>query len=430
MKTRVHKVPVAEGELAPRSVEPVAMVNDPAAVAAALERTAAERMRKRKAQRRRRRATAVMAVLSLTAAGGFGFMGWVGVDAARNVVGGTTQEVITDPTAPGFVAVVDETRVSAVALTTAAGTLDSVLVFPEATTDGGTVAIWAFGELLIERDGREVALRDVFAEGGIEALLAETARVLGFAVSDGLVASATDITAIADFVAPITVRNPTPVRVEGDDGVEVRFPSGTIELSSAELGEFMTMESYGDPPENRGLRAEAALEALGTGLAELIDANPEAETAEDPTDFGGYLIRWGRGDHHFISLPTTPIPYLSSFLYRPDFARIADEVGAEVPFPASAFPGQRPRTRILNGTPDTSRASSLVSQIAALGAEVSTIGNAGAFDVAETTVVYSDAAFAEVADRIADYLGTSATLTDAPSDATDIDVVLGANLNR
>ena len=174
-----------------------------------------------------------MTVLSLAAAGGFGYMGWVGADAARNVVGGATQEVITDSAAPGFVAVVDETRVSAVALTTAAGKLDAVLVFPEASTDGGTAVIWALGELLIERDGREVALRDVFAEGGIDALLEETARVLGFGLSDGLVASATDVAAIADFLAPITVRNPTPVRVEGDDGVEVRFPSGSLELSSA-----------------------------------------------------------------------------------------------------------------------------------------------------------------------------------------------------
>lgn len=387
----------------------------------------------RRPRRGRKGPTIVMSVITLAALCGFGYLGWTGVDAARNVVGGTAQEVITDSNAPGFVAVVEETRVSMVAVTRDDGRLDSVLIFPDASSDGASTSVtWILGELLIPTTPGEpeTSLRNIFADEGIEALTGAVTDVLGFGVTDAIIATQEDLVRVAEFVAPVRVSNPTPVRVltEPEGGFDVRFETGVLELDAARLAEFITVESAHDPAENRGLRAEIGLAALASELAELIRSNPELEAPETPADLGGFLIRWGLGDHRFITLPLVPIAYKEAFLYRPDHERIALEVAPEVPFPVSAYPGQRPRTRLLNGTPDTSRASTIAPQVASLGAEVSTIGNANALDVAATSVVYSDESFAEVADRIAAYLGTTAEKTDH-LDAADIDVVLGADFD-
>lgn len=405
------------------------MIDDPGAVAAAIERAAGDRVRKRQAQKRRRRITSMFTVISLLFVGGFGYLAWLGADAARNVRGGTTANSVTDASEPGFVATVDATQVSLVAMVDGEGVLDSMLLFPEPTDDGSTTIVWTLGELLIDRDGVETALRDIYAAEGIEAAVTAYEDIVGFSAGDVITAQVGDVESIAGIIAPIEVTNPNRITVEVNGENEVRYPGGALELDAVEAADYLTVRSAGEASEDRGIRAGQLLMAMGSSLAELVADQPVDE-AEVPADFGALLIRWGAGDHQFMTLPVDPVEFKGTFLYRADAQAIRDELSGVVPFPVSAYPGQRPRIRILNGTADTTQAAIVAPDLAGLGAEVSLIGNATSFDVVDTGVVYSDEAFADVAQRIAEFLGTTATQTDVPSDATDIDVVLGADLTR
>ncbi|MCB1283782.1 MAG: hypothetical protein KDB20_05550, partial [Microthrixaceae bacterium] len=123
----------------------------------------------RPAPRRRRVLSSVFLVITLLAVGGFAGLAWYGVDAARNVIGGTSAEVITDPQAPGFLAVVNETRVSLVVLIGADGQLDSTLLFPEPTDDGSASVVWTLGDLLVAGDdGEERTLAQIHANDPAE----------------------------------------------------------------------------------------------------------------------------------------------------------------------------------------------------------------------------------------------------------------------
>lgn len=391
----------------------------------------------RPAPRRRRVLSSVFLVITLLAVGGFAGLAWYGVDAARNVIGGTSAEVITDPQAPGFLAVVNETRVSLVVLIGADGQLDSTLLFPEPTDDGSASVVWTLGDLLVAGDdGEERTLAQIHANdpaegdggtdgtGGAAAVAEAMESVLGFRISDVTEATVEDIESIAAILAPVTVRNPSSVSVSDGSETTVRYRSGELELSASEVADFVTVRGAGEAPEDRGLRVKATLEALGAALSDL----GLEDTGEDPRDLGAFLIRWSMADHSFVSLPVDPVAFEGSYLYRPNGLAIIDELSGLVPFPASAFAGQRPRARILNGTTDTDAASRVASQVAALGAEIATVGNAAAFDADATTVLYSDEAFAPVAERIAEFLGAEATRVEEVSDATDIDIELGADL--
>lgn len=374
---------------------------------------------------RARTAVRFGAAFFLLAAVGLGALVTVGYGWARDMRGGATAEVVTDPAAPGYLATVDPTPVHLLAITGADDELSAFWVVVPSASGGGSV-IWSLGELIVQIDGKDTTFAQLYAGEGLDAARRELEAVLGFGAVDATVVGPRELAAIAEPVAPLEVDNPDPVRVEEKGKRVERFASGTISLEADELSDYLTVRAVGEAPENRSTRADALISALTTALGAESSPNGGSVVSSDAgVDVAEVLRGLGTGRVDTIVLPTTRQSFKGSYIYRPDPEGIAADLGDVVRFPVSAFPGQRPRVRVLNGTSDTSRANSIAPDLAAAGGEVVVIGNTDAFDATATTVVYSDASFEAVASRIATLLGVTAQRSSEPSDAADIDVVLG-----
>lgn len=390
--------------------------------------------------RRGHAAVRVFSVVTVLAVVGLGWLGYEGFDAARRVKGGATATVITDPAAPGFVAAVDATPVYLVALTDADDALSAFLLFVPDPGGGVGSIVWTLGELIVEVDGNPVALTEIYSSEGLDAARAEFEKVLGLGATDAIIVGPAELEAVATPLGTVEVDNPDPVSVEVKGKRTEKYESGPIELEPDELGDFLTVRGAGEAPENRSTRASVLLAELAALLADPDAATGTSSSAAGVTtiptvsdsgmDLGSVLTAMGGTDPDFIVLPTERQSFKGSYLYSPDTAAVPEALVDVVQFPISSFPGQRPRVRVLNGTTDTSVANAVAPELARAGGDVLLIGNASSLDAATTSVVYSDDAFKEVADRIAESVGATAERTDDVSDATDIDVVLGADYQR
>ena len=230
----------------------------------------------------------------------------------------------------------------------------------------------------------------------------------------------------------LTVANPDPISVgEGRKRV-VKYKSGELVLDAPAVADFLTIRGATEATENGSTRVFVVMEALAKRLAGLAPG-------PSPSDEATLLATLGSGEIDSIALPfvkkeARPAPAPGgttetkpTALYLPDTDRITEDLGGVVRFPVSAFPGQRPRVRLLNGTSDRTDAQDLAPRAAALGGEVLLIGNGPTTDVAVSLVTYLSPDFESIAQRIADVLDVTAVRSEDLSDAADIDVVIGAN---
>jgi hypothetical protein len=315
------------------------------------------------AWKRRRRAVRVYSVVTVVALAGIGWLGYQGYDASLKVKGGATATVITDPSAPGYVAAVDATPVHLIALTDDSDALSAfVVLVPDASGSGGSI-IWSLGELVVDVDGTPTAITDVYKAEGLEGARAQFEKVLGFGATDATIIAPKDIAAIAAPLGTISIKNPDPVSVDQKGKRVVKFAAGTLELDPDEIGEYLTIRGAGEAPTNRGSRADIVLSALAAKLIDASDAGATSSSnstaagasttapaaADGSVDIGGVLASTGASPD-FIVLPMTRQSFKGSYLYSPDADGITDQLAGVVQFPVSSFPGQRPRVRVLNGT--------------------------------------------------------------------------------
>ncbi|MFN8050596.1 MAG: LytR C-terminal domain-containing protein [Acidimicrobiales bacterium] len=427
-----------------------------------------------RADKRRRNAVRWFSVLTVVCVAGLGGLGYRGYELARQMKGGATSKVITDPAAPGFVAAVDPTPVHLLALTNADDALSALIVLVPATSGGGGNVVWSLGELVVDVDGTATSLADVYKSDGLAATRSEFEKVLGFGVSDATVVGPDELSALAEPVSPLTIKNPDPITVESKGKRTEKFKAGTLALDADELDEFLTIRAAGEAPENRSTRAGVVISALAKALAESgngsattgggssssagstgsTGASAPGDTESSETtggssgtsakgsgdgsglvtdagvDLGAVFGSLGANRIDFTVLPMKRQSFSGSFLYKPDAEGIAAKLADVVQFPVSSFPGQRPRVRILNGTSDVSKAKAVAPDVARAGGEVLLVGNANKFDAATTSVVYSSDSFADIAQRIATLFGVKAELSPNMSDAADIDVVIGADYTK
>ncbi len=426
-----------------------------------------------RAAQRRRWAVRGFSVTTVVALAGVSWLGYQGYDASLKVRGGATAEVITDPSAPGYIAAVDASPVHLVALTDSDDELSAVLLFVPDPSGGGTI-VWSLGELVVERAaigessddvaaepepedgtdttavpetsappaGEKISLATLYADEGLAAMRAEYERVLGFGATDAITADPAAIATAAGPLGQIAIRNPDPISVEVKGKRSVKYKAGELALEPDEVGEFLTTRGAGEQPVNRGARTEIVLDALierlagrsepaGGSSSTSASTNPAASgSGSEGVDFASVLTVMGSAGTDFVELPTERQSFKGSYLYSPDAAGVAAALEGVVRFPVSAFPGQRPRVRVLNGTTENTRAGELAPDLARAGGEVLLVGNSNPLDVDTSSVVYSDESFQPVADRIAEIVGVTAERTDEISDAADIDVVLGADYFR
>ena len=111
---------------------------------------------------------------------------------------------------------------------------------------------------------------------------------------------------------------------------------------------------------------------------------------EVDTGIGRFVRTVARGSGSAAALPVDREDDADGSGFRTDPERVGAFVAGAVPYPTSPAPGARIRVRLLNGTRDGSLTSLAARTLVAGGAQISIAGNASSFDVAETSIVYSE----------------------------------------
>lgn len=424
-------------------------------------------VRQRSAQKRRKRrrtvviAQGVVTAVFVIALIGLAYAGW---NAALRITGGDGNEV-TDPAAPGYIAAAKPTSVTLIAFTGdavptptttaaadgSAGDADQAASSATPSTDA-TVPSLATMLLVIERSGdagRTLvpipavttlwdfedsgpdSAANIFASGGIDVLRLRLGADLSFGSTAAVSAPVSMIGDLAASVGPVTISLPDDVlRGSSEEDASVKYAAGQLTLEPGQVAEFMSFFGLGESESNRALRQQLVWEALisasaqsGTELSLPADGDDAMAAAE-------VLAGAATTDTRFDLVPLLAVPLNVTppvTLYRIDQMAMPTWVASEVPFPISAFPGQRARVELLNGTTEPAALQAVAPKVVGANGEISFTGNAESFEVATSRVEYSSDEAQAAAEQIATALGLTATRDPDAASNVDVVVVVGAD---
>jgi hypothetical protein len=342
------------------------------------------------------------------------------VVGARTVLDSSDGRVIrteSDPTAPGFEALVEPTPTQALAVLAEDGSLDSVAVLVLSSDTRGAVVV-APGATLTEGPGGET-LASAHAVGGLEAVRDRLEQVVGVGIP-----AIDQVTPgrWADLVAPVAPLRFDNPRSLSTEAVEVG--AGAVELQPSQVWGFLSGVQEGEGELERMIRVEtfwqAWLEAVG-------GAGDVAAVVPGEVDVGlGRFVRGLGGDQvEATLLPVAAQPTAGATVYAPLPEEVAALVARIVPFPAGPE-GARIRLVVLDGTGQLDHGARAAVTLGAAGGQVDVVGNAASFGVAETQLVYHDPSARPQVERLREALGVGVLVEELQPDAlTGAQVILG-----
>lgn len=345
---------------------------------------------------------------------------WAGMKVILASTDGQLVTRVTDPTAPGYEALVEPTPTALVVSVDADGKLDTGAVLAR-TSDGAGGVLSIPSAVVVPSPAGYVTLQWVYDNFGLEAYRSSVGSLLDLSFGDVQVVKAADWATLVGPAAPITVNSPDPV--VGPNGA-VLFPKGSIELTAAQVWPYLSGQGANESDLARLVRVQAFWRAwlarIGTGGAAALGVAPDSA-------LGQLLLDLGDDQVQYETLPVKP--------YFPDASGneqfVVDEEGAMaavaaiIPFPEGA-PGARPRLRVLDGTGQLNNGVGAAITLAAAGAQVDVVGNARSFGQSTTQFVYYDDVYAKAAEDLRDALGVGEVVkSEQTNSATDLTVVLG-----
>jgi len=363
-------------------------------------------------------------------------LGWshaVSGEGAVTAAGGS------DPEAPGYRAIVSPTPTLLVAHRAPDGTLAGVALLAAAGERGGAVVLVPT-TLVVDADGaRPRTLEAVFAAGGTEALRTELGRTIGVGFDRVVAADGRDWATALGSGTRVVVDNPDELL---DTDGSVRFTPGKLTLTVADVERFLRLRSADEDERSRLYRNELMWEAI----LHTVATQPPAG-GSDP--LRSMLENVAGGDAEVTPLPvvaarndlvaklevasttqpSSSAPADASVAYVLDSQASDSLIATVVPFPISAFPGDRVRVRLLDGIGDAAATLGVSSMLVPAGAEITVFGNADRFDYRVSEVRFYDEAQRSRAEAMASALGVaSAEFKPAADTTVDVEVVVGKDL--
>ncbi len=357
---------------------------------------------------------------------------WAGVllvDGLSTVLdseGGETREAVTDPSAPGFEAFVEQTWSMLVATEDGDGELVQVAVV--AATDrvggGGTIFL-APPEVMAQGcEASPCRLAERHREGGIDHVRETVTGLLEVEVTAAVLMTPDRWTSMAGPASPVPVDLSIDLVATASDGTSVvRFPAGRVNVAPSDVVDLLAFPDGADGL--RRLERQSAwwaawLVRVGTG--DPLENLPNLEL-----DLVDLMALVARGSVRLVDSPWTAagtdlVPQLVA-----DKGTLADLAVQMFPFPIPLVPGQRPTVRLLNGTGDPSLDSPARERILRAGVDLSVVGNYRHDGVIQTRVVYRDPGLAGAANDLAAALGGGVLFDENASPVADLTVVIGAD---
>ena len=356
-------------------------------------------------------------------------LGYAGATILRDEDTGQVVNRESDAAAPGFEALVTPTPTQMVAMLDGAGAVAGVQVL--ALTDpmgGGTVVSAPVAThvpvAFVDTDTK--SLEELYGLSGLNGLEQAVETMFTAGMAEALEIPPDQWAALIAPLGSLTVENPTAftgVRPDGTPGAT--FEEGTITLTPDQVADFILLKADGEVDTARNDRQIALWQAWIEAVAEQGDDSVPGEVDQG---LGRFVRGLAGGVSSVVPLPVDQIPIPGVSLVDSNiFLPAEDQVDAlslrAIPFPVGVG---RLRTRLIDGVGDV---DGLKAEAAAVlvenGAEITVIGNAQEFGVAETTVVYFRTADEPAAQVMADAVGGRLERGDSTNESVDVVVVIG-----
>ena len=334
---------------------------------------------------------------------------------------GETLDAVTDPTAPGFEAFVEQTWSMAVATEDFEGNLVNLIVGAVADREeGGGSVLVVPPTLNLDPDCREPScdLRSAYKDGGLNALALVLVDLFGVSFSEEVLLTSSRWDGLISPVTTVEVNLEEDLVEFTDEGLEViHFAEGETSIAGDEVVKFFSLSEEANQVDNGKNFWDSWLQELGE------DGEPLNKLPDLGLSVVDFLVVVASGDTGIVTFPiddshSSPVP---------DFEKFETLVVDLFPFPIAAVPGERVTVRLINGTGDFSLDPIARKQIVSAGAEIIVIGNHGSFDVQESKVIYRDPIVMEEAEVLGSQLGLPVEFNEFISPVAEVTIMIGAD---
>lgn len=375
-------------------------------------------------------------------AGAIPVLAWFGKEAVLESSEGRAVGAVTDPTAPGYEAIVEPTDTLLMVQTDGSGSLVGLTFLALSSEETGSALFIPVTTAVELPEYGPVPLRDAWEQGGLPPLTQGVESVLGVGIAefadDGTLLQGEIVEAgpdrwaqLVEPVAPLKIDNPELVEVVDAEGrVQARFPEGEIELEAAAVPAYLEARRPGENDLNRLARHRELWESWTEAIREQ---GPEtAIPGEQDTGLGRFVLVLAGGESGFVVMPATTyrVPGTDEDMYLPVEDRLESIVEQMVPFPVAPVAGGRTTLKVLDGTgtPGAAREAAL-QLVEDVDGEVRVVGNGPSFDVRTTRILYFDPTDEEAAREVREALGAGEIeLRRNPDEAVMVEVVLGSDV--
>lgn len=367
-------------------------------------------------------------VIVLLAFGGYLLLAGIGtvLDTRR----GETRGAVTDPTAPGFEAFVEQTWSMLVATEDSNGELVQVAVIAAADRggSGGTILILPV-DLVVELDDNSTRtsclakvcrLIEHHRIGGLAEVRNAVTAMLNVEVTGTTLLTPNRWQSLAGAVDPVEVEltNDLVISAEGGGSV-VRFSAGTRRIEASEVVDFFAFTGG----ESASERIDRQRDWWLGWIQAVAAGNPVENLPALDLDVVHLLETVASGR---VQVPAGLWVDEGNGLTM-DENRLTDLVVAMFPVPIPRNPGQWPTVRLLNGTGDPSLDASAREVVLRAGVELVVVGNYRSEKVIQTRVLHREESMRPAAELLANYLGGGVLFDQMLSPVTDLTVVIGSD---
>jgi len=355
-----------------------------------------------------------------------------GAKAVLDTTDGTDVAAVDDHAAPGFLAFATPTPTLLVAHVDEADRLTGVTVLARTSLDeGGNLVVFS-PDMLVELSEGGVILGPEYERGGGDALEAALGEYLGFGFTEKepTIMSEERLATFLALVEPIPYfLTDDLVRADADGVEEVVYGSGFAQFTGLELAEIFGWRNPSERDAGRFTRQLAIWEAWLAQIGEADDLF--GATLPFVEGLPPYLRALGTGTASLELAPANAVdfdPDNPFYALAPGNEDWPIEKGREmVPVPIGYAPGVWPTVQLLDGTGDADTRNAFLPAVVAAGAEIVVVGNALAFDVAETSVVYHDILDEDRARALGDSLGVPVRFEEDLDQPAQLTVTVGAD---
>ncbi len=351
--------------------------------------------------------------------------GWLLADGLQMILDseqGAIREAVTDPSAPGFEAFVEQTWSILVATEDEAGELVQVAVLAVAdrTAGGGTVLLVPPEVAVSGCAGQPCTLVDRHREGGVDMVTASVTALMDVGVTGTALLTPGRWESLAGASPAVVVDLPGDLVSTATDGTTVvRFPAGKVAVAPAEVADLLGFADDGDG----AARLARQRDWWTTWLGQVGVGDPAGNLPALDLDIVHLLATVAGGP---VSVVAGPWALEASSMVL-NASLLDDLVVSMFPFPVPLVPGGRPTVRLLNGTGNPTLDAPAREAVLRTGVELAVVGNFRNDGAIQTRVVHRDPALAAEANALAAALGARVLFDEMASPVTDLTVVIGAD---